>query len=187
MFLPPFPSQNFTLLDEGMIDFLTAADSSVRTSIPNFRWVWRQGVRSLLCGFGGSAQSSLCTLEEQSTQSTAPSPPSPLFSTPPNWLFNNSDRSYFPDDPLGETFSYESGLALIDPTGTALGDYYGRLLAHYLEPGGFIDEAGNVVPGVVGGPLTFSHWEVLNEVRPSRSSSFRPPTSTPSAPPAPNS
>ena len=112
-----FTYWNFTLLDEGMLDFLTAADSSVRTSIPNF-------------------------------------------STPPNFLFNNTDRSYFPDDPLGETFSYEKGLALADPTGTALGDYYGRLLAYYIE-GGFVDEAGRFHKGY---NLTFSHWEVLNEV-----------------------
>jgi hypothetical protein len=112
---------DFKLPDEGMIDFLTAANSSVRTSIPNF-------------------------------------------STIPNWLFNNSDRSYFPDDPLGETFSYEAGSVLVDPTGAAVGDYYGRLLAHYIEPGGFVDEAGNTVPGAVGGPYSFSHWEVLNEV-----------------------
>jgi len=101
-----------------MSDFLTAANSSSRTAIPNF-------------------------------------------STPPNWLFVNADRSYYPDDPLGETFSYEAGVDLVDPTGTALGDYYGRLLAHYLEPGGFVDEAGNTVPGIAGGPVTFSHWEVL--------------------------
>ena len=118
--------------------------------------------------------SQLCARWKSKAHSSLPPPHLFPFSTPPNWLFNNSDRSYFPDDPLGETFSYESGLALMDPTGTALGDYYGRLLAHYLEPGGFIDEAGTVVPGVVGGPLTFSHWEVLNEVRPSRSHVFRP-------------
>jgi len=108
---------NFTLLDEGMLDFLQAADAGERTSIPNF-------------------------------------------STIPNWLFNNTDRTYFPDDPLGETFTYEKGLALVDPTGAALGDYYGRLLAYYTE-GGFVDEAGRFHEGF---NLTFSHWEVLNEV-----------------------
>lgn len=51
----------------------------------------------------------------------------PNFSTIPNWLFTNSDRTYFPDDPLGETWHYESGTELVDPTGTAVGDYYGRL------------------------------------------------------------
>jgi hypothetical protein len=116
-----FTYWNFTIPDQGMADFLAAADSAHRTSIPNF-------------------------------------------STPPNWLFVNADRSYFPDDPLGETFSYEAGSVLADPTGVALGDYYGRLLAHYLEPGGFTDEAGNNVPGIAGGPVTFTHWEVLNEV-----------------------
>ena len=112
-----FTYWDFEKLDEGMLDFLAAADSSKRTSIPNF-------------------------------------------STIPNWLFNNTDRSYFPDDPLGEVWTYEKGAALVDPTGMELGNYYGRLLAHYIE-GGFTDEAGRFIPGF---NLSFSHWEVLNEV-----------------------
>jgi len=112
-----FTYWDFELLDEGMLDFLTAANSSHRTSIPNF-------------------------------------------STIPNFFFVNPDRSYFPDDPLGETWSYEQGKVLVDPTGEAVGDYYGRLIAHYTE-GGFLDEAGRWIPGY---NLTFSHWEVLNEV-----------------------
>ena len=79
-----------------------------------------------------------------------------LHSTIPNWLFaGNGDRSYFPDDPLGETWYYEQGSALRDPTGVEIGDYYGRLVAHYVE-GGFVDEGGRFVPGL---NLTFSHWE----------------------------
>ena len=70
----------------------------------------------------------------------------PNFSTIPNWLFTNPDRSYFPDDPLGETWGYESGRAFRDPTLKDLGDYYGRLVAHFVE-GGFEDEAGNFIPG----------------------------------------
>ena len=85
-----FTYWDFKLLDEGMVDFLTAADSANRTSIPNF-------------------------------------------STIPNWAFVNPDRSYIGDDPLGETWGYEQGAALVDPTGTEVGDYYGRLLAHYIE------------------------------------------------------
>ena len=111
-----FTYWDFELPDQGMLDFLAAANSSSRTSIPNF-------------------------------------------STIPNWLFVNPDRSYFPDDPLGETWSYEKGSALVDPTGEAVGDYYGRLLAHYIE-GGFVDEAGRFIPGY---NLTFSHWEVSGE------------------------
>jgi hypothetical protein len=114
-----FTYWNFALLDEGMSDFLLAANSSGRTTIPNF-------------------------------------------STIPNWLFVNADRSYFPDDPLGETWGYESGKVFADDTLQALGDYYGRLIAHYVEPGGFIDEAGNRVPGIAGGPYVISHWEILN-------------------------
>ena len=98
-----FTYWDFKFLDEGMLDFLTAANSSSRTSIPNF-------------------------------------------STIPNWLFVNDDRTYFPDDPLGETFSYEKGTELVDPTGAAVGDYYGRLLAYYVE-GGFTDEAGRFHTG----------------------------------------
>ncbi len=121
--LNKFTYYDFEKADEGMIDFLTAADSSNRTTIPNF-------------------------------------------STIPNWLFleNQGDRSYFPDDPLGETWSYERGSTFRDSTLGEIGDYYGRLLAHYVEPGGFIDEAGNSVAGVVGGPFRISTWEILNEI-----------------------
>jgi len=86
----------------------------------------------------------------------------PNFSTIPAWLFQrNGQRAVAPDDPLGETWDYESGGdTFVDSTLTALGDYYGRLVAHYVE-GGFIDENGAWVPGY---NLTFSHWEVLNEI-----------------------
>jgi hypothetical protein len=80
-----FTYWDFKLPDQSMLDFLAAANSSSRTSIPNF-------------------------------------------STIPNFFFQNADRSYFPDDPLGETWSYERGSELVDPTGQAVGDYYGRLL-----------------------------------------------------------
>lgn len=66
----------------------------------------------------------------------------------------------YPDDPLGEIWNYESGTALADPTLKALGDYYGRLVAHYVE-GGFIDEAGVFIPGYT---YNIDIWEVLNEV-----------------------
>ena len=105
-------------MDEGMLDFLAAADAANRTSIPNL-------------------------------------------STIPNWLFTSTDRTYVPDDPLQIVYDYESASTeLVDPTAKAVGDYYGRLVAHYIE-GGFLDEAGRWIPGF---NLTFSHWEVLNEV-----------------------
>ena len=78
---------------------------------------------------------------------------------------------FFPPDRLGETWVYERGAALMDPTGVQIGDYYGRLLAHYLE-GGFVDEAGRFIPGY---NLTFSHWEVLNEVNSEHVSHSFPP------------
>jgi len=112
-----FTYWDFDIPDQGMLDFLTAANSSSRSTIPNF-------------------------------------------STIPNWLFVNPDRSYFPDDPLGETWGYESGRVFRDPTLADLGDYYGRLLAHYVE-GGFSDEGGRWIPGY---NLSISHWEVLNEI-----------------------
>jgi hypothetical protein len=112
-----FTYWDFEVPDQGMQDFLTAAGSEERATIPNF-------------------------------------------STIPNWLFVNPDRSYFPDDPLGETWGYESGREFRDPTLKDLGDYYGRLVAHYVE-GGFSDEAGNFIPGH---NWTISHWEVLNEI-----------------------
>ena len=112
-----FTYWDFKVLDEGMTDFLAAANSTSRSTIPNF-------------------------------------------STIPDWLFVNSDRNYYPDDPLGETWSYETGSVFKDPTLQDLGDYYGRLVAHYVE-GGFTDEAGRFLPGL---NLTISHWEVLNEI-----------------------
>lgn len=54
----------------------------------------------------------------------------PNFSTIPSWLFVRSDRDYYPDDPLGETWSYEAGgNQFRDPTLKELGDYYGAWLA----------------------------------------------------------
>jgi hypothetical protein len=41
---------------------------------------------------------------------------------------------------------YEQGTQVVDPTYQAFGDYYGRLVAHYVE-GGFTDEYGAFVPG----------------------------------------
>lgn len=53
--LPPLPSPlprsywDFAKLDEGMLDFLTAANSSSRTSIPNFstipNWLFKNADR----------------------------------------------------------------------------------------------------------------------------------------------
>lgn len=83
----------------------------------------------------------------------------PNFSTIPNWLFS-APRSTYPDDPLGETWSYEKGKDFVDASLKDLGDYYGRLLAHFVE-GGFVDEGGVFVPGL---KLKLTWWEVLNEI-----------------------
>jgi hypothetical protein len=128
--------------DQGMEDFLSAANSSGRTTIPNF-------------------------------------------STIPAWLFTGP-RLLYPDDPLGETWNYEGpeGDTFRDPSLRELGDYYGRLVAHYVgegcyrrrclnwpppphcycicsSEGGFVDEDGVFIPGF---NYSISHWEVLNEI-----------------------
>jgi hypothetical protein len=79
------------------------------------------------------------------------------FSTPPTWLYDTAGvRVDFPDQPLGETWSYEQGTQLVDPTAAAIGQYYGRLLAHYTD-GGFTDEGGVFHLGYL---FNISHWEV---------------------------
>ena len=87
----------------------------------------------------------------------------PNFSTPPQWLYQGG-RVLYPDDPLECFWSYESGNALVDPTAKEFGDYFGRLVAHFIEPGGTTDEYGNKIPGAAGGPYKVTHWEVLNEI-----------------------
>ena len=86
----------------------------------------------------------------------------PNFSTPPQWLYGT--RPPYPDDPLECYWSYESGNAPVDPTYQTFADYFGRLVAHYAEPGGTTDEYGNALPGAAGGPYNITHWEVLNEI-----------------------
>jgi hypothetical protein len=84
------------------------------------------------------------------------------FSTPPTWLYDTAGvRVSFPDQPLGETWGYEQGTQLVDPTATAIGQYYGRLLAHYTD-GGFTDEGGVFHPGYL---FNISHWEVRFSTR----------------------
>jgi hypothetical protein len=85
----------------------------------------------------------------------------PNFSTPPQWLFTGP-RQLYPDDPLQTFWSYENGGPnnLVDPTGQQFGEYYGRLVAYYVE-GGFTDEGGRFIKGH---QFNITHWEVLNEV-----------------------
>ena len=65
----------------------------------------------------------------------------------PNWLYSDGfgytekDYELVPDDFFDSDFHYEQGRTLCDQTGTELGDYYGRSLAHFIN-GGFTDEAG---------------------------------------------
>ena len=90
------------------------------------------------------------------------------FSTPPTWLYSNPDRSYYPDDPQGETWDYEQGTVLLDKSAVAFGEYYGRLVAHYTD-GGFSDEYGTFIPSPY--KYTIAVWENLNEVEGEHSNS----------------
>jgi len=62
------------------------------------------------------------------------------------FFYNESDYSFVPDDYFDSDFHYEQGRILRDPSGTELGDYYGRSLAHFIA-GGHTDEAGNFHKG----------------------------------------
>ena len=62
------------------------------------------------------------------------------------FFYNETDYSYVPDDYFDSDFHYEQGRILRDPTGTELGDYYGRALGHFIN-GGHTDEAGRFHPG----------------------------------------
>ena len=83
----------------------------------------------------------------------------PNFSTPPQWLYS-TPRVLYPDDPLECFWSYESGNAPVDPTYQTFADYFGRLVAHFVE-GGSTDEYGRWMPGYF---FNITHWEVLNEI-----------------------
>ena len=85
-------------------------------------------------------------------------------STPPQFLYSlgPNRRLAFPDNPSEVTWSYEQGGPgnMVDPSGRAIGDYFGRVFAHYAA-GGFRDEYGTFFPS----PYNYSipAWEVLNE------------------------
>lgn len=81
------------------------------------------------------------------------------FSTQPTWLYNTRDWSY-PSNPNDVDWNYPRGNGLRDPSGRALGDYYGRLLA-WMTQGGFIDEFGREHGR--GRRYRFPYWEVFNE------------------------
>ena len=82
----------------------------------------------------------------------------PNWSIAPNWLY--SPTWNYQDDYREPFGGYETGAA---PAGnlTALGDYYGRLLAWYTR-GGFVDE--NAIYRHSGHNLNISTYEIFNEV-----------------------
>jgi len=66
------------------------------------------------------------------------------FSTTPNWLWTQSGGApihYYPSDWRGIDWNYNVGNELVDPTCTAVGQYFGRLISWYTR-GGFYDEYG---------------------------------------------
>jgi hypothetical protein len=83
-------------------------------------------------------------------------------STPPQWAYalGANKRLPYPDDPSQVTWGYEQGgpQQLVSPE--LLGDYYGRVFAHYAS-GGFTDEYGTFHPSDYRYNISF--WEVLNE------------------------
>jgi hypothetical protein len=83
------------------------------------------------------------------------------FSTVPAWLYKTPSRVPYPDNPDDEDGSYTQGTELVDPTGTDLGNYYGRLVSWYTN-GGFEDEYG--VRHQSGHTFDIPYWECLNEV-----------------------
>jgi len=87
------------------------------------------------------------------------SEPIPNFSTPPTWLYSPDSYSY-PSDPHKPFYRYNKGVAPAR-NATALGDYYGRLLAWYTK-GGAMDECG--VFHSSGHYYNITIWEVYNEV-----------------------
>jgi Glycosyl hydrolases family 39 len=82
------------------------------------------------------------------------------FSTIPQWMFVTDAPVVYPADPTQETWDYEQGTDLRDPTCQELADYYHRLASWYVD-GGFSDENG--VWHASGYHYRFPIWEVLNE------------------------
>lgn len=83
----------------------------------------------------------------------------PNFSTPPTWLYSPTSYGY-PSDPHKTDYRYNKGRAPAQNL-TALGDYYGRLLAWYTK-GGVHDECGKYHES--GHHFNITIWEVYNEV-----------------------
>ena len=83
------------------------------------------------------------------------------FSTIPAWLFRTSKPVTYPKDPNQVSWDYTQGTELVDPSGKALGDYYGRLVSWYTK-GGFTDENGKFHAS--SHRTKFPVWEVFNEV-----------------------
>jgi hypothetical protein len=83
------------------------------------------------------------------------------FSTIPAWLFKTPKPVTYPKDPNQVFWDYTQGTELVDTSGKALGDYYGRLVSWYTR-GGFTDENGKFHASTHHYKLPV--WEVFNEV-----------------------
>ena len=84
------------------------------------------------------------------------------FCTSPAWLWNQSGQPvhHYPSNPWSVDWSYNTGDALLDPTCTQIGQWFGRLAAWYTQ-GGLYDEYGHFHES--GHAYDLRLWEVLNE------------------------
>ena len=94
------------------------------------------------------------------------------FCTMPSWLYDQSGQPvhHAPDRSVGTDWGYETGVRLLDPTCTQVGEWYGRLAGWYIN-GGFTDEFG--AKHVGGHRYPIRMWEVLNEVLHEHSTSIK--------------
>jgi hypothetical protein len=83
------------------------------------------------------------------------------FSTMPAWLFKTEKPVTYPADANQVDWNYTQGNEPVDPTNSAIGEYYARLVSWYVD-GGFTDENG--ARHESGYHYKVQWWEVLNEV-----------------------
>eukprot|EP01084_Bolivina_argentea_P002997 5598_1 len=85
------------------------------------------------------------------------------FSTIPNWVYKGVAYGIgYTDNPYNTSWQYNIGKDLIDPTATAFGEYYGRVVSWY-KNGYFIDEYGTKFESTRTKNYNIEIWEILNE------------------------
>ena len=83
------------------------------------------------------------------------------FTTIPEWMFKERNRSPIRPDPTKLDWDYEQGKELRDPTFREVADYFARVVAWYVK-GGFTDELGKW-RHESGHHYKIDYWEVFNE------------------------